>query len=377
MEVKYFGSRYSKHVAEYCAALFQNSTCGILGSYHEHEGILVFPILGDNRIPEDVCTFLQHPNTQLPSLLNVLIVGDHDLDIYQSQQIELTNEIDFLVKQKRATLTKNPLLVDTPNIDFVAIQTWLKSPNHLVTLLQKPEINVPTQLQELIDLIGEAPRFKIVDGEIVEIKFFSYDPYPKPLVSEQSDWQLLNKTLLKFSNLERLSFAYSDIKSLPIDPTLLTKLVELDIRNTKIASFNFLLDMPNLRFLNISALNLDSFPNEVWQLSKLTSLYAYKNKITSIPATIMNLGSLQKLSLYRNNLSVIKQLPQSLQHLNVGGNPISQIFAHKTLNSLSIRHCDITQLPFDLKDFPNLTQLDVYKNKDFPTHDIEPLFVHL
>lgn len=359
MEVRCFGGNACKKVADYCSQLLYNNS-KIVQNLIENEGLIVFPILSDNRIPNEVVEYLEFGT--VPKELNIAILGDYENGdtIYNSP---IVYELQRLLKKRNINFSKAPLLVDTPVINWTLINDWLEEEGLTWEFSVFEEITVQNQIQELIDFLGAVPQFKLHQQQLRTIRFCTQALYPQSLINQNTDWSKLNKILLGFPTVTELAFPYAQIDQLPLDTKIVNRLVKLDIRGTTINNFSFLKDAPNLERLNISAMGLKSFPVEVWAIQTLVSLSAYKNQITNIPEDILKLTNLKKLSLYRNKLVNIPKLPKYLTTLNIGANPIQQLYPHEYLEDLSLRNCQLVKLPFKMEDFPNLRMINIEKNK--------------
>ena len=84
----------------------------------------------------------------------------------------------------------------------------------------------------------------------------------------------------------------------------------------------------------------------LWQLTKLTELFLYTNKLVSLPAELGNLTSLQTLALSENSL---QSLPDSLSALtslrilDLRHNKLSEVCTHRGTTCKQTRshwYCD-------------------------------------
>lgn len=374
IEVRYYGQHFTKRVADYLL-LRQQMEIRQLEDYIHQEGILIFPILGDNRIPEDVYHFINE--ARLPQLLHVIILGDHDESVYSSQDTEVKDEVVRVLMNRNVSLNRQPLLVDTPCIDWQLIEQWFSQPGEKIAAPQMKLDESIEQLQPFNELLGDYPRFKALNGQITEINFCTQFQYAQPLLTKLTDWEQLNRLLLQLPYLESIRIPFSEVNEIHLDSRLLKKLKKLDLRGSELNDFRFLNYLESIENINLAAMNLEEIPPQIWSLKSLKKLYAYKNKVRTIPNEINQLVSLEKLSLYRNKISVLPELPSSLKVLNVGGNPIEKIEAHQQLNQLSVRYCGLTQLPFNLDDFPMLKRVDISKNELQATPELTNLIGYL
>lgn len=357
-EVRCFGGNTCKKVADYCSRLLRTNSKPKQKNM-ETEGVLIFPILSDNRIPNEVVDYLKF--AIIPEKMSIAILGDYENGdtIYNSP---IVYELQRLLKNRNVKFAKVPLLVDTPVIDWTLINDWFKKDGEIWELHIVEKISVQDQIRELSDFLGAVPQFKLQEQKIRAIRFCTQELYPQPLINENTDWTKLNQFLLGLPTVTELAFPYAQINQLHLDIKIVERLVKLDLRGTAIENFTFLKNASNLERLNLSAIGLKSFPTEIWDIPTLVSLSAYKNQLTIIPKDILKLTNLKKLSLYRNNIMCVPELPKYLTTLNIGANPIQQLCPQEYLEDLSLRNCQLVKLPFEIEDFPNLKIVNVEKN---------------
>ncbi len=115
-----------------------------------------------------------------------------------------------------------------------------------------------------------------------------------------------------FCNLNSLTINGSDnyygdkisLESLPDEISQLKKITTLDLSNNKLSSISpHLLKIKNLESLNLSENEIKSLPKEIEQLTNLQSLNCYKNYLTSIPEEIGRLTKLKSLNLEENDIT--------------------------------------------------------------------------
>ena len=121
--------------------------------------------------------------------------------------------------------------------------------------------------------------------------------------------------------------------------------------------------------LDLSAMELSSFPKEIFALSYLTSLNISDNKLLALPKEIGNLVNLAKLDLSNNQLD---SLPaeigrlQNLKSLNLSGNQITslppEIGQLVSLEILIVSH-RLAHLPAQIGKLHHLTHLDISGNR--------------
>jgi hypothetical protein len=102
----------------------------------------------------------------------------------------------------------------------------------------------------------------------------------------------------------------------------------------------------NVRYLNLSRLDLTQLPPEIGRLTNLHSLYLSYNNLTSLPPEIGQLSNLQLLDLRHNNLT---SLPPEIGQL-------------ANLEELYLSYNDLTSLPPEIGQLSNLQILDLRSN---------------
>jgi len=130
------------------------------------------------------------------------------------------------------------------------------------------------------------------------------------------------------------------------------------------------LQLTNLKILNLRRNQITAIPEAIGQLSNLTGLYLSKNQITSIPEVIAQMSNLTELSLGSNQITSIPEAIGQLSNLAglyLGENQITSIPEAigqlSNLTLLSLMSNQITSIPEDLGKLSNLTQLDLDNNQ--------------
>ncbi|MCC3438427.1 MAG: leucine-rich repeat domain-containing protein [Microcoleus sp. PH2017_05_CCC_O_A] len=137
------------------------------------------------------------------------------------------------------------------------------------------------------------------------------------------------------------------------------------------------LQLTNLKILNLSRNQITSIPEGIEILSNLTHLSLSENQITAIPDAIGKLSNLTFLNLSENQITAIPDAIGKLSNLiwlNVGDNQITEISEAiaqlSNLTFLNLRNNQIAQIPDALAklcksliQLPNLTELDFSDNQ--------------
>ena len=352
---------------------------------------LILPILGDNRIPDNVESWLINAELINTKKLFLVIAGDFSKNLEEGEMV--LNEIIKLLHEKQdIKLSFNPFMLDTPVYlnSSIPINTWIEK---VIQILQNGIVpfnftisqskleeqrlkqnlvtksisnNIISKSSEWINLcqILPAPPIISIEQNCIKLEFITKDSYARSLLRDLSKdklkeiWKIINN----IPGITAINIAFARIREWPGD--LNHKLVSLDIRDNSFESFEFLDKLSCLVHLNISANSLTSIPPPVFRLYKLKELFCYKNQIEFIDKDIILLKDLERLSLYRNKLesfpnSLLSCL--SLNYINIGANRITElpqeIIKLKLLDTLILRNSPISKLP----SFLNLKTLELDK----------------
>jgi Leucine-rich repeat (LRR) protein len=106
-------------------------------------------------------------------------------------------------------------------------------------------------------------------------------------------------------------------------------------------------NLKNLKFLDLSNIQIETIPKEIGELKNLESLNLYENQIFTIPKEFIELKSLRSLNICRNQMKII---------------PI-EICEMKFLESLDISGNQIKTIPKEFSELKNLKSLDISENQ--------------
>ncbi|MEO0341008.1 MAG: hypothetical protein AAF242_17580, partial [Bacteroidota bacterium] len=128
--------------------------------------------------------------------------------------------------------------------------------------------------------------------------------------------------------------------------------------------------LDKLEELAFAALGLKHTPPEIGGFSQLTSLVLGNNQLASIPQEINQLTTLRFLSVGMNRLVISPDVHnlKKLAYYDLSANKNlhtlhSSTFSLTTLERLHIHYCGFTQLPEEIGQLTNLTELKVESNQ--------------
>jgi Leucine-rich repeat (LRR) protein len=177
--------------------------------------------------------------------------------------------------------------------------------------------------------------------------------------------------VLQLTNLKILNLSWNQITSIPEAIGQLLNLTRLDLDGNQITSIpEAIAQLSNLTLLDLSQNQITSIPEAIGQLSNLTELCLYSNQITSISEVIGQLSNLTQLSLWGNQITSIPEAIGQLSNLTglyLSENQITSIPEAigqlSNLTELSLGTNQITSIPEVIGQLSNLTQLDLYNNQ--------------
>lgn len=164
--------------------------------------------------------------------------------------------------------------------------------------------------------------------------------------------------LKQFTNLKNLTLRYSPIvnqNELFYEISKLKHLESLDLIDCSLNNYISpqISNLKSLKALSIENKSISKLPNEIGQLTNLELLYVH-GKLKYLPDSIVNLKNLRELNLGYNSFSVFPQgilKLQNLVYLNLENNNISNIPVEikrlKKLKFVSIANTGISKCIFD------------------------------
>ena len=177
--------------------------------------------------------------------------------------------------------------------------------------------------------------------------------------------------ILQLTNLKILNLSHNPITSIPEAIGQLSNLTELTLLDTQITSIPEAIgQLSNLTRLDLSYNKITSIPDALGQLSNLTSLSLSSNQIACIPEAIGQLSNLTELCIRSNQIACIPEAIGQLSKLTriiLCYNHIAQISEAvgqlSNLTLLNIRDNQITFIPEAIAKLSNLKALILSNNQ--------------
>jgi hypothetical protein len=176
--------------------------------------------------------------------------------------------------------------------------------------------------------------------------------------------------VLELTNLKILNLTGNSITSIPESVGKMSNLTELNLRGNQITSIPQAIgQLSNLQALFLNDNQITSIPEVIGQLSKLEKFLLNNNQITSIPEAIGQLFNLQALFLHNNQITSIPEAIGQLSNLEyvfLNNNQITSI--PETIGQLSklmclnLRSNQITEIPEVICSIKNLEHLFLQGN---------------
>src|SRR6476661_3397401 len=176
--------------------------------------------------------------------------------------------------------------------------------------------------------------------------------------------------VLQLTNLKILNVSQNQITSIPDAIAQMSNLTRLDLRGNQITSIpEALAQLWNLTDLDLSFNQITSIPEEIGQLSNLIVLFLSNNQITSISEDLAQLWNLTLLDLSSNQItSIPEDLGQlwNLTDIYLSDNQITSIPENlgqlSNLIVLFLSNNQIEKIPECLETLPKLERLDLRRN---------------
>ena len=384
-----FSSPTSQRIAELIGRqLDQHGVASSVASFDRFEPgslvgghfILVFPIRGDDRIPDLVERWLveQAPAGSTHSLC---VTGDFVPG--QSFDPLVANEATRLLRDGRSLPRSSPLLIDTPPSDehlSNVIGKWVRS--MLDAQVPVPVAEAPViapsvsldgsrepSLRAICDLLPRPAQFALDDqGNCVRLSFDAGGRYVRSLLVglPSRRVQRILGLVGDLGHLHHLALPFARLRSVGAVPASVRV---LDLRGNQIGDARFLEHTQGIEALNVADCDLEGVPAGVEALPQISTLVMAKNRIRRLPDWFSGLRTLRRVTVYRNQLpalgSAVSGLPE-LRLLNLGANVLTfsydELQGLPRLEALGLRLLGLRELPEAVLRLPSLRHVDVSKN---------------
>nr|WP_081983983.1 COR domain-containing protein [Massilia sp. JS1662] len=184
------------------------------------------------------------------------------------------------------------------------------------------------------------------------------------------------------TKLKRLRITANSLISLPHEIQSLHQLVRLDLAGNSIKEFGTLFrNLKKLQWLDLNYMHLNTVPREIFSLLNLRLLGLAGTQIKNINGAIGKLKNLELLDLSENS---IKFLPKeisglkNLKHFYLNDNNIQdlpdEIGTLRKLETLLLHENSLSSLPYSINSLKKLKQLTLHENDalDLPAEILGP-----
>ncbi|WP_235526239.1 leucine-rich repeat domain-containing protein [Nostoc piscinale] len=221
--------------------------------------------------------------------------------------------------------------------------------------------------QNLAELPGEIGKLQQLESLILGKKVEGYEFVETRYIQKVSGNNLktLPLELLDLPNLRRLDISGNPLKKIPGVVTRIPHLEKLILIRAELTEIpEDITKLTNLTQLDLSSNQITEIPEALAQLTNLTQLYLSSNKITEIPEALTKLTNLTQLDLSSNQIS---EIPEALAKLT-------------NLTQLDLSSNQISEIPLEILDskdpqkiFNYLRQIRTSKTR--PLHEAKILLV--
>ncbi|MEG4214459.1 COR domain-containing protein [Microcoleus sp. Pol14C6] len=242
-------------------------------------------------------------------------------------------------------------------------------------------------LEEAVRRIEQAAEEKLTELDLAGLELEELPPeigkctQLETLVLGKFDWEKeewignqlteFPDVVLQLTNLKILNLSNNQITQIPEEIGQLSNLTQLDFRSNQITSIpDAIWQLSHLTKLDLGFNQITSIPEAIAQLSHLTILDLSSNRITFIPEAIGQLSNLTGLALYNNQITFIPEAICQLSNLTLLGLSSNQItFIPEAICQLSnltrlfLDDNQITFIPEALCQLSNLTILALHNNQ--------------
>lgn len=187
----------------------------------------------------------------------------------------------------------------------------------------------------------------------------------KRLIVSGHDYLILTKQLWMLSNLENLNLSNNQLEAIPAELGNLKKLVALNLSGNELTTLpEETGKLENMETLDLSRNKLTRLPRVIGRLKNLKELYISGNSLrcslssNDLPKELVQLSNLKILDLGFNRLELFPTEVQgltNLTHLNLRGNPLKSLEGIKKLRKLA--HLNLGYPPLiNLYDLRNVAK---------------------
>ena len=125
-------------------------------------------------------------------------------------------------------------------------------------------------------------------------------------------------------------------------------------------------NLTNITSISLQNNHLKSLPNSIGNLVNLETLYLSYNQLNQLPNSICNLANLNSAAFNNNNLTTLPDLPSDLIWLRLSSNQITElpnsIGNLSNLTFLNLDNNELTCLPEEISDLKRLKTLKLNNN---------------
>jgi len=125
------------------------------------------------------------------------------------------------------------------------------------------------------------------------------------------------EVLQYFSSVEKITFIYNSLRTLPRELGDLKKLKTLQIIHTNFDDVTSICHLTGLEHLVMNQNKFKELPPELGDLTNLKTLSCGGNRMTALPSTIAQLKDLEELRLSGNHFDAVPSVVFRLRHLRI------------------------------------------------------------
>lgn len=183
---------------------------------------------------------------------------------------------------------------------------------------------------------------------------------------------LVLNSLKKMANLAELELHSCELERIPHSVFSLTNLQELDLKYNRIQTIAEIISFQHLKRLTCLKLwhnRISTIPASIGQVKTLESLFLSHNLLGALPPALFTLSKLRHLDVSHNSITVLPPNIgglHNLQHLAINSNKLEalpkNLFKCTKLKVLCLGNNELTDLPEDVGQLVHLSQLELKGN---------------